>query len=108
MKSASSWKGFVATTHPDSASTGRADDWGQLDRRNLDWLIDKAVQIVVFVGGISAIVFIIGIFLFITREGAGFVFQTLDVAEFFTSPRWRPTSDFNPTYGAFALIAVSP
>lgn len=25
--------------------------------------------------------------------------------EFFTSPRWRPTSDHNPTYGALALIA---
>ena len=58
-----------------------------------------------FVGGISAIVFIIGIFVFITKEGAGFVVTTLDVKEFFTSPRWRPTSDFNPTYGAFALIA---
>jgi len=80
---------------------GRMDE---LDRRNLDWYVDKAVQILVFAGGISAIVFIIGIFVFIAKEGAGFIFDTLDIKEFFTSPRWRPTSDFNPTYGAFALI----
>ena len=37
------------------------------DRRNSDWYIDKLVQIVVFMGGISAIVFIVGIFVFITK-----------------------------------------
>lgn len=83
-------------------SSGSIDE---LDRRNLDWYVDKAVQVLVFAGGISAIVFIIGIFVFIAKEGAGFIFDTLDITEFFTSPRWRPTSDFNPTYGAFALIA---
>jgi phosphate transport system permease protein len=76
-----------------------------LDRRDLAWLVDKLAQVVVFVGGISAIVFIIGIFVFITKEGTGFIANTLDLGEFFTSPRWRPTSEHNPTYGALALIA---
>ncbi len=58
----------------------------------------------VFVGGISAILFILGIFVFITREGMGFILQTLDLKEFFGSPAWRPTSQNNPTYGALALI----
>ncbi len=75
-----------------------------LDRRNLDWYIDKVVQVLVFVGGISAIIFIIGIFVFITREGIGFIFSSWDPIEFFTSPRWAPTSSHNPTYGALALI----
>ena len=57
-----------------------------------------------FVGGISAIVFIIGIFVFITREGLGFVLSRFDPIEFFTSTAWRPTSDSHPTYGALALI----
>ena len=74
------------------------------DQRNLHWFVDKAVQVVVFVGGCSAIVFILGIFIFITKEGMGFVWNTLDVGEFFTSPRWRPASDVNPTFGALALI----
>ena len=67
--------------------------------------MDKAVQVLVFVGGVSAIVFIIGIFVFITKEGLPFLLGRFDVAEFFTSPRWRPTSEHNPTYGALALIA---
>jgi len=63
------------------------------------------VQVLVFVGGVSAIIFIIGIFVFITKEGLPFLLGRFDAAEFFTSPRWRPTSEHNPTYGALALIA---
>ncbi len=75
------------------------------DRRDLDWYIDKAVQALVFVGGISGIIFVLGIFVFITKEGFGFLAETFDFKEFFFSPRWRPTSENNPTYGALALIA---
>ncbi len=75
-----------------------------LDVRDRHWYIDKAVQALVFAGGISAIIFIIGIFVFITREGLPFILNTLDVREFFTSPNWRPTSRTDPTYGALALI----
>jgi len=75
-----------------------------MDRRDLDWYVDKAVQILIFAGGVSAILLIIGIFVFITKEGAGFLSTTFDAKEFFTSPRWRPTSEHNPTYGALALI----
>lgn len=75
------------------------------DRRDLAWWVDRAMQVLVFAGGLSAIVFIAGIFVFITREGAGFVFDRFDFREFFLSPRWTPTSSHNPTYGALALIA---
>lgn len=74
------------------------------DRRDFAWWVDKAVQLLVFVGGISGIVCVLGIFVFITREGFGFIAETLNLGEFLTSPRWRPTSDHNPTYGALALI----
>ena len=75
------------------------------DRRNLDWYIDKLVQALVFIGGISAIVFIILIFVFITIEGFGFLLDRFDAQEFFTSPWWEPTDDEEPTYGILALIA---
>jgi phosphate transport system permease protein len=75
------------------------------DRRNLDWYIDKAVQALVFIGGISAIVFIIGIFVFITKEGMGFVINTLDLGEFFGSEYWEPSDEDAPEYGILALIA---
>jgi phosphate transport system permease protein len=86
-------------------STGGAAETAALDRRDLAWYVDKAVQALVFAGGISGILFIIGIFVFITREGLGFIVGTLDLGEFFTSVRWRPTSEHNPTYGTLALIA---
>ena len=74
-----------------------------MDRRDMAWHVDRAARILIFIGGISAIVFIIGIFVFVTKEGLGFVFGSLDVGEFFTSIAWRPTSN-NPTYGALALV----
>jgi len=46
------------------------------DRRDVDWVIDKTVQVLVFIAGISAILFIIGIFVFITKEGIGFVLKS--------------------------------
>jgi len=75
------------------------------DRLNRDWYIDKAVQVLVFIGGISAIVFIIGIFVFIAKEGFGFLVGDFDFREFFFSPNWRPTSETRETYGILALIA---
>ena len=77
----------------------------ELDQRNRDWYIDRAVAVLVFIGGISAIVFILGIFAFITKEAVGFLASAFDFREFFGSPAWRPTSERNPTYGALALIA---
>jgi len=75
------------------------------DRRNRDWYIDKLIQLIVFIGGISAIVFIIGIFVFITKEGFGFILDTMDPREFFTSPYWEPSDEDAPEYGILALIA---
>lgn len=76
-----------------------------IDRRNLDWYIDKAVQVIVFIGGISAIIFTIGIFAFVTKEGFGFIVGVFDFSEFFGSARWKPTSEYRTTYGILALIA---
>lgn len=74
-----------------------------MDRRDLAWYVDKIVSVLVFLGGISAILFIIGIFVFITREGVGFLASRFSFTEFFGSIAWRPTSK-TPTYGALALI----
>src|SRR5210317_1262470 len=76
-----------------------------LDQRNRDWYIDKAVQTLVFIGGISAVVFIIGIFVFITKEGFGFLVGDFNFKEFFFSPNWRPTSETRETFGILALVA---
>jgi phosphate transport system permease protein len=75
------------------------------DRLDAAWYVDKAVSVLVFVGGLSAIILVLGIFVFITREGMGFITTRLDIGEFFGDIAWRPTSDTDPTYGALALIA---
>ena len=75
------------------------------NQRNAAWYVDKLVQFIVFLGGISAIVFIIGIFVFITKEGLGFIFNTMDPLEFFGSPYWEPSDEDEPEYGILALIA---
>ena len=86
------------------ATPGRPDD-ADMDRRTLDWYIDRAVQGLMFLGGISAIVFIIGIFVFITKEGFGFVVETLDIENFFFSQYWEPSDEDAPEYGILALVA---
>ena len=75
------------------------------DRRNLDWYIDKFVQLLVFISGISAIIFIVGIFVFITKEGVGFILNTMDPGEFFFSQYWEPSDEDAPEYGILALVA---
>lgn len=74
-----------------------------MDRRDFAWYSDRAAQLLIFAGGVSAIVFVVGIFVFVAKEGLDFVFGSLSVSEFFASIAWRPTSS-NPTYGALALI----
>jgi len=75
-----------------------------IDRRDLAWYVDRVVQSLMFLGGISAIVFIVGIFVFITKEGVEFIASRFDVVQFFLSINWRPTSETNPTFGALALM----
>ena len=75
------------------------------DRRTRDWYIDKVMQTLVFISGISAILYIVGIFVFITMEGVGFIFDDMDFMEFFTSEYWSPSDEDDPEYGILALIA---
>jgi phosphate transport system permease protein len=76
---------------------------GDLDHRGFSWYVDKVMAGLIFLGGVSAIVFITAIFIFILKEGIGFVLGAMKPGEFFFSQEWRPTSR-NPRYGIFALI----
>jgi phosphate transport system permease protein len=88
-----------------SSEPSPPSDSAPLDRRDTAWYVDRGAAVLVFVGGVSAILFIAGIFIFVMREGIGFLLERFDAREFFGSTAWRPTSDTNPTYGALALIA---
>jgi len=88
-----------------NGQTVAADPYSAFDQRNKDWYIDKAVQALVFLGGISAIIFIIGIFVFVTMQGFGFLLEDFSFSEFFFSQWWEPTDEDEPTYGILALMA---
>lgn len=74
------------------------------DRLGFDQIVDRVMRVLVFGGGVSSVVLVFGIFAFVFREGFPFLFGRFDVAEFFGSLAWRPTSEV-PTYGGLALIA---
>lgn len=58
------------------AQADKTADASRDDSRNTAWFIDKFVQVLVFIAGISAILFILGIFIFITKEGVGFLVKS--------------------------------
>ncbi len=61
------------------------------------------LELVIRLCGISAIVFVFGIFFFVFREGAPFL-RHLDFGQFLSSTEWIPTSQTVPQYGVGALI----
>jgi phosphate transport system permease protein len=65
---------------------------------------EPVVEWVIRLCGWSAIGFVFAIFFFVFREAAPALFGGLNLAEFFTSPKWQPTSDVQPHFGALALI----
>ena len=67
---------------------------------------EKAIELVIRICGVSAIVFVFAIFFFVFREGAPFLTDPkFSLWKFLTSTEWYPTSMSNVRYGTFALIA---
>ncbi|MBI4325710.1 MAG: phosphate ABC transporter permease subunit PstC [Chloroflexi bacterium] len=64
---------------------------------------EKALELLIRLCGISAIVFVFSIFFFVFREGAP-VLSKLDLGKFLFTPYWYPTSLGQPRYGVGALI----
>src|SRR5262245_12145431 len=73
-------------------------------RRRLAGLAEHLIEWLIRLCGVSAILFVFGIFFFVFREGADFLFNGLKLREFFTSPEWYPTSVSNKRYGVMALL----
>ncbi|MCF7707376.1 MAG: phosphate ABC transporter permease subunit PstC [Verrucomicrobia bacterium] len=75
-----------------------------MGRGRLEIIAESLIEWVIRLCGISAIIFIFAIFLFVFKEGAEFLFNELDLTEFFFSKEWYPTSGYNKRYGVLALI----
>jgi phosphate transport system permease protein len=81
-------------------------------RPSLVWRIwralsERTIVTLITLCGLSAIVFVFGIFFFIFREGAPFLRDVFDFKDFFLSKEWFPTSETNKRFGILALIAGS-
>ena len=75
-------------------------------RRRWELVAEAGWEWVIRLCGISAILFVFGIFAFVFREGAGFLLSgRLSLSQFFSSTEWYPTSHSNVRYGVLALIA---
>jgi phosphate transport system permease protein len=74
-------------------------------RRGWEIAVEKVIEALIRTCGVSAIVFVFGIFFFVFREGAGFLFSRFNPVEFFGSIEWYPDSQSHIRYGVLALIA---
>ena len=86
------------------ASAGQPPWAKALDHRDRGWWSDFAARTIVWLGGMSAILFIAAIFLFIATQGLEFMRHRLDIGAMLTGARWEPTVE-PPVYGALPLIA---
>jgi phosphate transport system permease protein len=74
-------------------------------RRRVEILGERAIEVLIRLCGISAILFVFGIFFFVFREGSQLLFHGFNFREFFFSQEWYPSSQSHVRYGALALIA---
>jgi len=75
-------------------------------RAGVRWtqLGEAVIETVIRVCGVSAVLFVFGIFFFVFREGAGYLFHGLNLREFLFSTQWLPTSQTHVRFGVLALI----
>jgi phosphate transport system permease protein len=66
---------------------------------------EALIETLIRVCGVSAILFVFGIFFFVLREGATFLFDGLDLRQFLFSTEWYPTSQVRVRFGVLALLA---
>jgi len=66
---------------------------------------ERIIELLIRLCGVSAILFVFGIFILVLVGGIDFLVYRLDLWEFFTSIEWRPTDTVEPTYGILGLIA---
>lgn len=71
--------------------------WEVWSEKALEWLIRLC--------GVSAVLFVFGIFFFVFREGVGLLFsERFSLTKFLFTTEWFPTSQSNVRYGVLSLI----
>jgi len=76
--------------------------------RRPTWAIagERGLEILIYLCGISAIVFVLGIFFFVFKEAFPVLSRDkFSLGQFLFSDEWYPTSEINKRYGVLAMIA---
>lgn len=75
-------------------------------RSTLSTYGEKAIELLIRICGMSAILFVFAIFFFVFREGAPILAgKDFSLGQFLTSTEWYPTSMSNVRFGTLALLA---
>ena len=72
------------------------------------WAIagEKLIEWLIYASGISAIIFVLGIFIFVFKEALPILTnEDFHLSEFLFSTEWYPTSETNKRYGVLAMLA---
>src|SRR3974390_3356001 len=72
------------------------------------WAIlgERALEVLIYLCGFSAIVFVLGIFFFVFKEAFPILgSKQFSLSQFLFSQQWYPTSEVNKRYGVLAMIA---
>ncbi|MET0594751.1 MAG: phosphate ABC transporter permease subunit PstC [Polyangiaceae bacterium] len=95
----------VQLSPPPAARDGTAPVERKATRRLSEIAAERAIEALIQLCGVSAILFVFGIFFFVFREGAPLLFSSeFDIGNFLGSTEWYPTSVSRPRYGVLALI----
>ncbi|MEI6394808.1 MAG: phosphate ABC transporter permease subunit PstC [Verrucomicrobiota bacterium] len=67
---------------------------------------ERAVELLIYLCGISAIIFVLGIFFFVFKEAFPILGnKDFSFSQFLFSEQWYPTSEIHKRYGVLAMIA---
>ena len=67
---------------------------------------ERAIEVLIRICGVSAIVFVLGIFVFVFKEALPILTkEDFSLSQFLFSEKWYPTSELNKRYGVLAMIA---
>jgi phosphate transport system permease protein len=67
---------------------------------------ERVLEALIYLCGISAIIFVLGIFFFVFREAMPVLgTEKFSLSQFLFSQEWYPTSEINKRYGVLAMIA---
>jgi phosphate transport system permease protein len=65
---------------------------------------ERCIELAIRGGGVSAVVLVLGILVFLVLQAWPFLTTRFSVTEMFGSTRWMPSSVGAPSYGALALV----